>query len=179
MRRRIEVDANFVSFMQKHDIILSLSKIFMHPIFLSGLASWFLSQAIKTIAALFSKSIKGYTDVFSLLFWRTGGMPSSHAALVFSLVACLGFNEGVTSNIFLFSLVFAVITARDALGVRRSSGLQARTLNNLGTKFAELNPEYKFKPIKEIQGHSPAQVIVGCILGTVIGLFFSSTFPYP
>lgn len=173
------LNADFMYFMQKNDLILTISKIFLHPIFLSGLVSWFLSQAIKTIAALFSKSIKGYSDAFSLLFWKTGGMPSSHAALVFSLVACLGFNEGVTSNIFLFSLIFAVITARDALGVRRSSGLQAKTLNNLGAKFAELNPEYKFKPIKEIQGHSPSQVIVGCILGTVIGLFFSSMFPYP
>ena len=158
--------------MQKNDVILTFLKIFMHPIFLSGLVSWFLSQAMKTIAALFSRSIKGYKDAFSLLFWKTGGMPSSHAALVFSLVACLGFNEGVTSNIFLFSLVVAVITARDALGVRRSSGLQARTLNNLGAKFAELNPEYKFKPIKEIQGHSPSQVIAGCILGIIIAILF-------
>ena len=106
-------------------------------------------------------------------------MPSSHAALVFSLVACLGVNNGPTSDIFLFSLVVAVITARDALGVRRSSGLQAKTLNTLGIKFAEENPSFKFKPIKEIQGHTPSQVIAGSILGTAIGLCFSSFFTYP
>ena len=106
-------------------------------------------------------------------------MPSSHSALVFSLVACLGVNNGLTSDIFLFSLVVAVITARDALGVRRSSGLQAKTLNTLGAKFAEINPSFKFKPIKEIQGHTPSQVIAGSILGTAIGLFFSSFFTYP
>ena len=165
--------------MRKDDIILALSKCFLHPIFLSGFVSWFLSQALKTIVAVLSKSTKGYKDVLSHLFWKTGGMPSSHAALVFSLVACLAVNNGVTSDIFLFSLIVAVITARDALGVRRSSCLQARTLNNLGMKFSELNPEFKFKPIKEIQGHTPAQVIIGSILGTVIGLFFSSMFPYP
>ena len=104
-------------------------------------------------------------------------MPSSHSALVFSLVACLGVSNGINSDIFLFALVMAVITARDALGVRRASGIQARTLNNLGAKIAEENPSFKFKPIKEIQGHTPSQVIAGSILGTVIGLFFSSFFP--
>lgn len=172
----IQLDCKF---MQKTDIILAITKFFLHPIFLSGLTSWLLSQAIKTVVALFSKSVRCSKDLFSLLFWRTGGMPSSHAALVFSLVACLGVNNGITSDIFLFSLVVAVITARDALGVRRSSGLQAKTLNNIGSKFAEQNPNFKFKPIKEIQGHSPAQVVAGALLGTVIGLFFSSFFPYP
>ena len=165
--------------MQKTDIILAITKFFLHPVFLSGLTSWLLSQAIKTVVALFSKSVRGSKDLISLLFWRTGGMPSSHSALVFSLVACLGVNNGITSDIFLFSLAVAVITARDAVGVRRSSGFQAKTLNSLGAKFAEQNPDFKFKPIKEIQGHNPAQVVAGAFLGVAIGLFFSSFFPYP
>jgi len=160
-------------------IFTTIVKFLYHPIFLSGLVSWFLSQAIKTVYAVFSRSITGYKDVLTLLFWRTGGMPSSHSALVFSLVACLGVHNGLYSDIFLFALVVAVITARDALGVRRSSGLQAKGLNNLGLKFAEKNPDFKFKPIKEIQGHTPSQVLAGSILGTVIGLFISSFFPYP
>ena len=166
-------------FMQKSDVILAITKFFSHPIFLSGVTSWFLSQAIKTLSAILSKSIKDSKDILSLLFWRTGGMPSSHSALVFSLVACLGVNNGINSDIFLFALAVAVITARDALGVRRASGIQAKILNNLGTKFAEQNPEFKFKQIKEIQGHTPSQVVAGSILGTVIGLFFSSFFPSP
>ena len=30
----------------------------------------------------------------------------------------------------------------------------------------------EFKPIKEVQGHTPAEVFIGCVLGFFIGLAF-------
>jgi acid phosphatase family membrane protein YuiD len=48
----------------------------------------------------------------------------------------------------------------------------ARALNNLGKLTAE-KTGLDFNPVKEIQGHTPLEVIVGCFLGIFIGAGFS------
>lgn len=65
-----------------------------------------------------------------------------------------------------------MVTIRDALGVRRASGLQARKLNELGNELSDKNM-IDYKPIKEILGHRPMEVIFGAILGFFIGLGFA------
>ena len=102
-----------------------------------------------------------------IIAWRTGGMPSSHAALVCSLCTSVAFVEGVASNLFIVSFWFALVVLRDAMGVRRSAGLVARALNNLGKQGAEKSG-VDFHPVKEIQGHTPLEVIVGGCLGIFI-----------
>jgi acid phosphatase family membrane protein YuiD len=108
----------------------------------------------------------------SLLLWRTGGMPSSHSALVLSVSTTIGFRSGFTSDIFILAVCFALVVIRDALGVRRASGIQAKAINEIGSKLTE-NQLISFKSIKEVQGHKPLEVIVGCFLGFFIGLAFS------
>ena len=103
-----------------------------------------------------------------ILFWRTGGMPSSHAAVVSSLCTSIAF-EGIASNLFVFSFWFAMVVLRDAMGVRRSAGLLAKTLNNLGKQAAE-KTGLEFRSVKEIQGHTPLEVIVGVSLGIFIAI---------
>ena len=71
-----------------------------------------------------------------------------------------------------FSIFSAMIVIRDAMGVRRSSGLQAKMLNEVGAKMAE-TMDIPFKPVKEVQGHTPVEVFAGMILGVVIGSYFS------
>ena len=65
-----------------------------------------------------------------------------------------------------------MVTIRDAMGVRRSSGLQAKKLNELGSELSEKNL-VEYKPIKEILGHRPMEVIFGAILGFFIGFGFA------
>ena len=65
-----------------------------------------------------------------------------------------------------------MVTIRDALGVRRSSGLQARKINELGNELLE-KKLIDYKPIKEILGHRPMEVVFGAILGFFIGLGFA------
>jgi len=65
-----------------------------------------------------------------------------------------------------------MVTIRDALGVRRASGLQARKLNELGNELSD-KKMIDYKPIKEILGHRPMEVIFGAILGFFIGLGFA------
>ena len=99
-------------------------------------------------------------------------MPSSHSALVTTLCTTIAFRSGVTSDVFMLSLGFFLVTIRDALGVRRANGIQARMVNYIGQKLAEKGM-LEYKPIKEVQGHTPIEVLIGCLLGFFIGLAFS------
>ena len=73
---------------------------------------------------------------------------------------------------FLLSLGLFMITIRDAVGVRRANGIQAKELNLIGRMLKEKGL-MDFKPIKEVQGHTPAEVAIGCLLGFFIGIAFS------
>lgn len=149
-----------------------LTAFLTQPILLSCVFSWLSAQLLKTLIALFSGKIHCVKEMFELLFWRTGGMPSSHSALVATLSTTIGFRDGIDSDIFILSLAFFLVTIRDALGVRRASGIQAKELNKLGTTLSEKGI-LEFKPIKEVHGHKPAEVAMGCVLGFFIGLAFS------
>jgi hypothetical protein len=46
-------------------------------------------------------------------------MPSTHSALVASLVAAVGLEDGIRSTVFAVSLAFAVVVIHDALRIRR------------------------------------------------------------
>jgi acid phosphatase family membrane protein YuiD len=150
----------------------SLKAFLTNPIILSSLISWFFSQLTKGIIALFHIRNKSFREVLETVFWRTGGMPSSHAAVVASMTAAVAFHEGVGSNLFAISLWVALVVMRDAMGVRRASGLQARALNQLGKQAAE-KQGIEFHPVKEIQGHDPLEVIVGALLGIFISAAYA------
>ncbi len=143
-----------------------------NPVLLSCIFSWLSAQLIKTLIKLFSGKVHSLQELFELLFWRTGSMPSSHSALVSTLCTTIGFRSGINSDVFILSLGFFLVTIRDAVGVRRANGIQARVLNKIGRTLAERGI-MEFKPIKEVQGHTPAEVAIGCLLGFFIGLVFS------
>lgn len=107
------------------------------------------------------------------MFWKTGGMPSSHSACVVSICTSIGFKEGINSSTFMLSLFFTFITMRDAVGVRRSSGLQSKKINEIGRELEKNECIEEYKPIKEVNGHTPIQVIMGAIIGFLIGLSMS------
>lgn len=106
-------------------------------------------------------------------FWRTGGMPSSHAAMVAALTVTAGIREGINSNLFIISFFLSLIILRDAVGVRHSSGIQAKTLNMLGRALSE-RLQIEYHPVKEIMGHKPLEVVVGCF----IGIFIAAAYAY-
>ncbi|MGL4981670.1 MAG: divergent PAP2 family protein [Treponemataceae bacterium] len=143
-----------------------------NPVFLSALFSWFSAQFIKTIIKLLTSQIVSLRELVELSFWKTGGMPSSHSALVISLCTSIAHRSGLNSDIFILSLCFALVVIRDAVGVRRSSGQQSKTLNEIGKKLEEKSI-LSFTPLKEIHGHKPFEVLVGSLLGFFIGTAFS------
>ncbi|MCH5290950.1 MAG: divergent PAP2 family protein [Treponema sp.] len=149
-----------------------LQQLLTNPVLLACIFSWFSAQLVKTLIKLFSGKVHGIAELFELLLWRTGSMPSSHSALVSSLCTTVGFHSGFDSDVFILSLGFFLVTVRDAVGVRRANGLQARLLNKLGRSLAE-KELVEFTPVKEVQGHTPMEVVVGCLLGFFIGFAFS------
>ena len=151
---------------------MALIRLMENPVFLSAISSLFVAQLLKTIIYLLrGKRQKPARDTLEILIWRTGGMPSSHSALVAAMAASIAFVEGPDSNLFAVTLMFALVIIRDALGVRRSSGIQARVLNWLGRQIAD-KLKIEFRPVKEILGHSPLEVAVGALLGIIIAAAF-------
>lgn len=142
-----------------------------NPVVLACASSWFCAQIIKTIRAVCKREIHSIKDFIERFFWRTGGLPSSHTALVSTLSAMFGIKNGFSSDSFILSFSLCIITIRDAVGVRRSNGIQAAVINRIGRKLKE-NDLMNYKPIKEIQGHSPLEVFLGAGLGLFVACIF-------
>lgn len=152
---------------------MSLKSFFENPIFLSAISSWFMAQLTKTAIVLLSGRKKTFHELVEISIWRTGGMPSSHAALVSAMTTSVAFIEGIGSNLFMVSFWFTLVVMRDALGVRRSSGLQAKVLNLLG-RSVEQKLAVEYHPVKEVNGHTPLEVAVGALLGVFIAAAYAS-----
>ena len=120
--------------------------------------------------------------VFELIFkqrWRpsvlieTGGMPSSHSALVTGTAAGVGLQLGFNDPVFAMASTIAFIVMYDASGIRRSAGLTAAKVNQISkNNFNELSSD---NTLKESLGHTKIEVLVGSILGPIValpGIFF-------
>jgi len=149
----------------------AIKSLFQNIIFLSTISSLCLAQILKMVFYLLTNKHKRKWEAIETAIWRTGGMPSSHSAIVCSLTTSTALSEGIASNLFVFCLIFTMVVLRDALGVRRAAGLQAKALNNLGKQTAE-KTGLEFHAVKEIQGHTPLEVLVGAFLGISISAGF-------
>ena len=110
-------------------------------------------------------------DLLLTLLWTTGGMPSSHTAVVSALTTAIGFKVGFDSPLFIVSLFFSFMAIRDALGVRQAAGNQARAINQI---IDEMNERWQTgsKPVKEVRGHKGSEVVVGSLLGIFLATAF-------
>lgn len=150
----------------------SLRNLISSPIFLSALSAWFFAQFIKALISVVRfRSKVPKRDLLLTLIWTTGGMPSSHTAVVSALTTAVGFQVGFDSPLFIVSLFFSAMAIRDALGVRQAAGNQARALNQI---IVDLNDRWQtsHKAVKEIHGHKGSEVVVGCLLGIFLATAF-------
>ena len=146
--------------------------LLLNPVFLACISSWFCAQFIKTVISVLYGRIHSLGELIESLIWKTGGLPSSHSALVASLATVIAFRNGIDSDIFVLTFCFFMVTIRNAVGVRRSSGIQARKINEIG-KILNEKDILEYNTIKEVNGHTPMEVTLGCLLGFFIGLAFS------
>ena len=142
------------------------SSILDNSIFLWSLLSCLFAQFLKIIFNLIS------TGKIRLgIIFETGGMPSSHSALITGATSGIGFQLGFDNPIFALAIAVSLIVMYDASGVRKSAGIQAAEINKLSKK---LDPKYEIN-LKETLGHTKLEVIVGSLLGPLItlpGIFF-------
>ncbi len=131
------------------------------------IVSWIAAQICKTIIDYI---IHGKINTERLV--GAGGMPSAHSALVCSLFVGSAKKLGLSDPIFAITFVLAMIVMYDAMGVRLETGKQARIINRIlddlreeGFMGGKLD-----RPLKELVGHTPLQVVSGALLGILIAI---------
>ncbi len=144
----------------------NITDFFVHSELVTALIAWLIAQVMKMIIVL----IKDRKVNFERLV-GSGGMPSSHSALVVSLAAAIGLTEGFDSPLFALSTVFALVVMYDAAGVRRAAGQQAAILNKIIDSLVKSDFSRTEKRLKELLGHTPVQVFAGALLGIAVALW--------
>ena len=139
---------------------------FNNSVLFWSVLSCLLAQFLKIIFNFFSTG-----EIRFGIMFETGGMPSSHSALITGATAGIGYELGFDSSIFALAVAVALIVMYDASGVRKSAGIHAAEINTLSKS---LNPQSKVL-LKETLGHTKIEVLVGSFIGPLItlpGMFF-------
>lgn len=146
------------------DFIDSLSN---NIVFWAAIIAWFIAQTLKVFHTLIIHKKFNISR-----FVGSGGMPSSHSALVTALTTAIGLTHGFDSGLFALSLCFSLVVMYDAAGVRNAVGKQAVILNkmieDLQTKKNKGLVKESENRLKELIGHTPIEVFAGAILGIVV-----------
>ncbi|TMB88403.1 MAG: divergent PAP2 family protein [Chloroflexi bacterium] len=131
---------------------------------LAPLVAWTIAQTAKVLIY----SIREHRLNLRVLA-VTGGMPSSHSAIVMGMTTAVGKYAGITSAPFAIALIFSFVVMYDAAGLRRAAGRQAAILNRLVEDLVNMRGVQEQK-LRELLGHTPVEVLVGAILGVAAGL---------
>ena len=140
-----------------------IGDILQNRVLIVALIACLLAQFLKLVFELIR-----HRKINVRVLVETGGMPSSHSALVTALAGGIGQTLGWASPAFAVTTVFAVIVMYDAAGVRHAAGEQAKILNQIIDELFREKPEFNEDRLKELLGHTPVQVIVGSILGFAV-----------
>jgi uncharacterized protein len=131
---------------------------------LAPLVAWTIAQVAKVLLTSYRQ---GRLNLRVLA--ETGGMPSSHSAIVMGLTAAIGKYSGVGSAAFAIALIFTFVVMYDAAGLRRAAGKQAEVLNRLVEDLVHMRGVQEQR-LRELLGHTPLEVIVGAAIGLVVGI---------
>lgn len=130
----------------------------------NALTAWLVAGILKIIFNGFKQK-----KINLRRFFGTGGMPSSHSALVSALATSIGVKQGWDHPITALALIFAMVVMYDAAGVRLAASKQAAVLNKMIDELFE-EGEFHQERLKELLGHTRVEVIVGSTLGVLIAL---------
>ena len=146
-----------------HLVLHSFWDIFSNHYIGVALIGWFLAQAIK---------VPLYFVVERKWNWRrfvgSGGMPSSHTAMVVSVGITVGALNGFATAEFALCFVFAAVVMYDAAGVRRETGTQSMVINQILKDILINGKRISDEELKELVGHTPLEVLCGAILGLLV-----------
>ncbi len=141
---------------------MNLGGLLVNHVLIAALISWFTAQVIKVPI----EYLRSRRWVWGLLL-TTGGMPSSHSALIVGATNAVGLYIGYDSPIFALGVAITMIVTYDAAGVRRQAGMHAERINYL---FDELLKGHIWDEdeLKEILGHTPLEVTGGILWGILV-----------
>ncbi len=136
----------------------------VHRIGIAALLSGLAAQFIKPFIDLLQKKRFNILRILD-----TGGMPSSHTAVVTTLTVGVAVYQGISSPLFGISLIISLYFIFEATGLRQEVGNQARVLNEI---LAKVKDEHHFNTdeLRELVGHTWAEVIGGFALGLFVAL---------
>lgn len=141
-----------------------INDLLQNGMLISALAGWFLAQAVKPFVH-YARTRRWNWG----LWFSSGGMPSSHSALMSSTTLAIGLFNGFDSAVFALAVAITMIVIYDAAGVRRQAGIHAERINRMINELFAGQP-FTEKQLKEVLGHTPRQVIAGVIFGCAIAL---------
>ena len=131
---------------------------------LAPIVAWAIAQAAKvTLTSVRERRLN------LRVLAETGGMPSSHSAIVMGLTTAVGKYAGLTSPEFAIALIFTFVVMYDAAGLRRAAGRQAEVLNRLVEDLVHMRGVQEAR-LRELLGHTPMEVLVGAVIGLAVGL---------
>ncbi|MCY4056276.1 MAG: divergent PAP2 family protein [Cyanobacteria bacterium MAG CAR3_bin_5] len=142
----------------------ALAVIFENVVLAWGLLACGVAQLSKLVVVLATE--RQWRPAVLL---ETGGMPSSHAALVSGMAAGVGWQAGFDQPLFALACALALVVMYDASGVRRAAGLQAERLNTYMTP-ADPDRGSSLEPLNTNLGHTRRQVLAGSLLGIAVVL---------
>lgn len=112
--------------------------------------------------------------------WRNfndyGGFPSSHTAFTISLATVAYLVQGIDSLAFAICAVIAIITIRDALGIRGYLSLHSTVLNKMAENFQFADKKFRFVHLEEQIGHHLNEIIGGGIIGIFLTILYYKIF---
>lgn len=156
----------------------SLVELIQNRVLLCALIAWVTAQLLKIITSpRYRKNLRpGHVLI------RSGGMPSSHSAVVCATCFSCGILYGFDSPLFAIAAVLACVVMRDAAGIRRQAGKQAEVINEVSAELSKNRKGFQQVTLSELLGHTPLQVFVGAMLGIALAYvcqywFFPKIFP--
>ena len=131
------------------------------PYLWAVIIAWTSAHIVKYIIAI----MRGNQKKFKSQIFISGGMPSSHVATSVALWVVILLIDGPTSGLFGLATLFVLVVGHDAVRVRRSSGEQGAALLQL---LKETKSVAKIPYVAN--GHTLAEIAVGAVFGTAIGI---------
>jgi uncharacterized protein len=134
---------------------------------ISSLSAMLVAQIWKVVAHRIERKSWNWRVLF-----ETGGMPSSHSALMSALTVSMWLYYGWSSPWFAVAFVSSIVVMYDAVGVRRQAGEQAMILEDLIHQVRQAGMPVSDTVATTLrhwkrQGHTPKEVVAGAVLGSI------------
>lgn len=143
---------------------MNLEAILQNKPLIAGLAAWAIAQLMKMPLDYLRTRRWNWA-----LLLTTGGMPSSHSALVTATTLAIGLFYGFDDPTFAIGVVITMVVTYDAASVRQQAGIHAQRINVLFEELLRGHPINE-KDLREVLGHTPLEVVGGIILGITVAL---------